>query len=217
MARTQRTGRQFIGSREGREERRAGPFDAVSFPRESVSRTWSSATIKSERVDRRQPTRTLVPSLSRLRVSFPWLRVRDARDGTTGWGHPAMCVNLRIHRSKTPCQQVAESACVGCLQVDEQCADHLTTDVAAGSPVPRSTTRSRAPRRTPATDSHSPRVSPQGEKSSASRSTLSINSEVRIFACIHALADASLLFGTCPKSKRLFNLLNTNSTCHRLR
>ena len=133
------------------------------------------------------------------------------------WGHSPICVNLIIRQPKTPCRQVAESAYVGCPQVDEQCADHLTADVAAGAPAPRSTTRSRAPRRTPATDSHSPRVSPQGEKSSASRSTLSINSEVRIFACIHALADASLLFGTCPKSKRLFNLLNTNSTCHRLR
>ena len=143
--------------------------------------------------------------------------LRHCGRNCAGWGHPAMCVNLIFHRSKTPCRQVAESACVGCLQVDEQCADHLTTDVAAGSPVPRSTTRSRGPRRTPATDSQSPRVSPQGEKSSASRSTLSINSEVRIFACIHALADASLLFGTCPKSKRLFNLLNTSSTCHRLR
>lgn len=133
------------------------------------------------------------------------------------WGECPICVNLIIHQPKTPWRQVAESAYVGCLQVDEQYADHLTTDAEAGAPAPRSTTRSRAPRRTPATDSHSPRVSPQGEKSSASRSTLSINSAVRIFACIHALADASWLFGTCPKSKRLFNLLNTNSTCHRLR
>ena len=59
--------------------------------------------------------------------------------------------------------------------------------------------------------------SPQGEKSSDSRSTLSISSEVSIFACIHALADASLLFGTCPNPSRLLSLLNTNSTCQRFR
>jgi len=56
---------------------------------------------------------------------------------------------------------------------------------------------------------------PQGEKHLASRRTRSRSKAERILACIHALAEASSLFGTWPASSKLFRRLKYNSICQR--